>query len=96
MGNDFLTASADASRGLEVARAKHARLKEQADQRLATATARHAVDLDAAAAVEATAWRALMDVPGMTVSTAGRIGAVGPTTVRRWLATATPAQASCS
>lgn len=96
MGNDFLTASAEAAHGLEVARSKHARLKEQADQRLAAATARHAKDLDAAAAVEAQAWRALMDVPGMTVSTAGRIGAVGPTTVRRWLATPTPGQASCS
>lgn len=96
MGNDFLTASAEASRGLEVARSKHARLKDLADQRLATATARHAKDLDAAAAVEATAWRALMDVPGMSVSTAGRIGAVGPTTVRRWLATPPPGQASCS
>jgi NAD(P)-dependent dehydrogenase (short-subunit alcohol dehydrogenase family) len=51
---------------------------------------------EVAAAVEADAWRALMDVPGMTVATAGRIGAVGATTVRRWLATPRRASGSCS
>jgi hypothetical protein len=96
MVNDFLTASTEAAKGLQAARVRHQQLKNVADQRLKVALARHRSGLEDAAAVEADAWRALMDVPGMTVATAGRIGAVGATTVRRWLATPRRASGSCS
>ena len=34
------------------------------------------------------AWRLLLEVPGMTVSTAARIGGTSESTVSRWLARA--------
>jgi len=104
MTTDFLTASGEAKKTLQAARARHARLKAQADQRLAGALARHSAEVAVAAGVEAAAWRELMTVPGMTVATASRIGETPVSTVRRWLATPaaetpaaeTPAAASCN
>ena len=99
MTTDFLTASAEAKKTLLAARARHARLKAQADERLAGAMTRHQAELAVATAVEAAAWRDLMTVPGMTVATASRIGEAPVSTVRRWLATppsGASADSSCS
>jgi hypothetical protein len=99
MTTDFLTASAEAKKALQSARARHARLQAQADERLATAQARHRAETAVAVGVEAAAWRELMTVPGMTISTAARIGETPVSAVRRWLATPatdTGTGASCS
>lgn len=95
MTSDFLTASAEAKRTLKAARARHAKLKAQADERLAAALTRHRAELTVAASVEAAAWRDLLRVPGMTVATASRIGEAPVSTVRRWLATTPGEGASC-
>ncbi|MDO8308921.1 MAG: hypothetical protein Q7V58_11260 [Actinomycetota bacterium] len=95
MTTDFLTASADANRTLQAARAHHARLKGRADERLASALTRHRAELAVAAGVEAAAWRKLMTVPGMTLATASRIGETPVSAVRRWLATAPIDVTSC-
>jgi predicted DNA-binding helix-hairpin-helix protein len=99
MTTDFLVASSEAKKALQTAKARHARLKAQADERLAGALTRHRSELAVAAAVEAAAWRELMKVPGMTVATAARIGETPVSTVRRWLSTPAPDAAtgsSCS
>jgi hypothetical protein len=88
VGNDFLTASAEAATRLQVAQRKHATLKAKADRRMHAAQDRHAADLSEAAAVEAAGWRQLLEVPGMTVVTAARIGGTSESTVGRWLARA--------
>lgn len=89
MTTDFLSASAEAKKTLQAAKARHAKLKARADQRLAGALTRHRAELAVAAAVEAAAWRELMTVPGMTVATASHIGETPASTVRRWLTTPT-------
>ncbi len=86
MDNDFLTASTEAAKILATARMRRAALTAQADKRLARASERHRSDVAAADHVEADAWRALMAVDGMTVTTAAHIGGVGTSTARRWLA----------
>jgi predicted DNA-binding helix-hairpin-helix protein len=96
MTTDFLTASAEAKKALQAAKARHAKLKAQADERLAGAMTRHRAELAVAAGVEAAAWRELMTVPGMTVATAARIGETPVSAVRRWLATAPVEGSSCS
>ena len=96
MTTDFLTASAEAKKNLQAAKARHARARAQADQRRDAALERHRVEADAAAGIEAAAWRELLEVPGMTVATAGRITATPPSTVRRWLSTSSAQDASCS
>lgn len=88
MGNEFLTASADAATRLQSAQRRHASMKAKAEGRLHAAQDRHRVDLDEAAAVEAAGWRQLLEVPGMTVVTAARIGGTSESTVSRWLARA--------
>lgn len=94
MGIDFLTASAGAARRLQAAQARHARLKSQADARLASAQARHRAEADAAADVEAQAWVSLLAIPGMSVASASQITRTSPAVVRRWIAIA--AQTSSS
>lgn len=89
MGIDFLTASAGAARRLQAAQARHARLKSQADARLAFAQGRHRDDARAAAAVEAQAWMDLLSIPGMTVASASQITHTSPAVVRRWISIAT-------
>lgn len=86
MGNEFLAASADAATRLQTAQRKHASLKAKADRRLQAAHDRHRIELAEAASVEAAGWRHLLEVPGMTVSTAARIGASSQSTVSRWMA----------
>jgi len=88
VSNDFLTASAEAAARLQAAQRKHAAMKTKADRRLHAAQERHAADLAGAAAVEAAGWRQLLDVEGMTVVTAARIGGSSESTVSRWLAKA--------
>lgn len=85
MGNAFLAASADAATRLQAAQRKHASMKAKADDRLQAAMDRHRIDLTEAASVEAAGWRLLLEVPGMTVSTAARIGGTSESTVSRWL-----------
>ena len=88
VSNDFLAASAEAAARLQAAQRKHAAMKAKADRRLHAAQERHAADLAGAAAVEAAGWRQLLDVEGMTVVTAARIGGSSESTVSRWLAKA--------
>jgi hypothetical protein len=88
VSNNFLAASAEAAARLQAAQRKHAVMKAKADRRLHAAQERHAADLAGAAAVEAAGWRQLLDVEGMTVVTAARIGGSSESTVSRWLAKA--------
>lgn len=88
MGNAFLAASADAATRLQSAQHRHAVLKAKADARLRVAQDRHRREIADAAAVEAAGWQHLLEVPGMTVSTAARIGGTSETTVSRWLSRA--------
>ena len=88
MGNEFLAASADAATRLQTAQSKHASMKAKADRRLQAAHDRHRIELAEAASVEAVGWRLLLEVPGMTVGTAARIGGTSESTVSRWLARA--------
>ncbi|MDI1289176.1 MAG: hypothetical protein PSX37_04385 [bacterium] len=85
MGNEFLTASAEAASRLQIAQRKHANLRARADRRLEDAQLRHRAETADAASVEAAGWQALLAVPGMTVSTAARIGGTSESTVGRWL-----------
>lgn len=88
VGNAFLAASADAATRLQSAQHRHAVLKAKADARLRVAQDRHRREIADAAAVEAAGWKQLLEVPGMTVSTAARIGGTSETTVSRWLSRA--------
>lgn len=85
---DFLTASAGAARRLQAAQVRHARLKAQADARLAVAQDRHRAEARTAADVEAQAWASLLAIPGMSVASASQITHTSPTVVRRWVAIA--------
>jgi hypothetical protein len=96
MTTDFLAASAEAKKNLHSAQARHARARAQADQRRDSALDRHRAEAEAAAGIEASAWRELMAVPGMTVATAGRITQTPPSTVRRWLSTSSAEDTSCN
>jgi hypothetical protein len=84
MTNPFLTSTTQALRALDVAQARHARLKAKADRRLEAAQARHAAELEGAAAVEAAAWHDLLAVPGMTITTAAALTSTSESTVNRW------------
>lgn len=95
MASDFLTVSADAARALAAAQARHARLAADADRRLDAAKARHRRDVEAAMAVEAAAWSAMLAIPGMSVPTAARITGTSASGVTRWVARARQ-QAPCS
>jgi hypothetical protein len=88
VANEFLAASADAATRLQVAQRKHASLRARADRRLEVAQLRHRTETADAASVEAAGWQALLEVPGMTVSTAARIGGTSESTVSRWIARA--------
>jgi L-asparaginase II len=84
MANTFLRSSTKALRALKVAQARHARLKAKADRRLEIARGQHAEEVEKAAAIEAAAWQALLDVPGMTVTTAAVLASTSESTVNRW------------
>ena len=85
VGNEFLTASSDAAARLQRAQREHASMKARADRRLQAAQDRHRTQLAEAAAIEAAGWLVLLAVPGMTVTTAARIGGTSESTVSRWL-----------
>ncbi len=85
MSNAFMHRAAVALRGLKLAQTRHARLKVRADNRLKAPQARHASDAEGAANVEAAAWRALLAVPGMTVTTAAALCETSDATVHRWV-----------
>jgi hypothetical protein len=84
MTNPFLIDSTRALRALQVAQTRNARLKAKADGRLAVAERRHAADVEAAAAIEASAWQVLLAVPGMTITTAAALCSTSESTVNRW------------
>lgn len=84
MANTFLSSSSKALRALKAAQARHARLKAKADRRLEVAQAQHAAEVDRAASIEAAAWQALLDVPGMTITTAAVLASTSESTVNRW------------
>ncbi|MDI1288696.1 MAG: hypothetical protein PSX37_01935 [bacterium] len=96
MTNSFMVHTANALRALKIAQTRHARLRSRADNRLKAAQSRHTLDVDAAANVEAAAWRALLAVPGMTVTTAAALCETSEATVHRWVSrsrtTAQPAR----
>jgi hypothetical protein len=84
--NDFLSASLEAAKTLEVARQRHQQATARADARLEVARQRHRRDLAAAASLETTAWTTLMQVPGMTIATAARIAGTSESIATRWVA----------
>jgi L-asparaginase II len=84
MANKFLSSSTKALRALKAAQARHARLKAKADRRLEIARAQHADEVEKAASIEAAAWQALLDVPGMTITTAAVLASTSEPTVNRW------------
>ena len=88
VANEFLTASVDAAKDLESAQARHAQLVHRADQKLGAAQSRHEAEVTSARQVEAEAWKRLMSVPGMTASTAARIGNTSTSKVNHWVAVA--------
>ena len=71
MTNNFLDAIAQAMRLLERAQVQQDRKEVRAQRTFDRASARYRADMSAAATAEGAAWRTLLDVPGMTVSTSG-------------------------
>ena len=69
MTNNFLDAIAQAMRLLERAQVQQDRKEVRAQRTFDRASARYRADISAAATAEGAAWRTLLDVPGMTVST---------------------------
>ena len=69
MTNNFLDAIAQAMRLLERAQVQQDRKEVRAQRTFDRASARYRADMSAAATAEGAAWRPLLDVPGMTVST---------------------------
>ena len=69
MTNNFLDAIAQAMRLLERAQVQQDRKEGRAQRTFDRASARYRADMSAAATAEGAAWRTLLDVPGMTVST---------------------------
>ena len=86
MSNLFIAESTRALRALKTAQRQHARLKAKADQRLQAARARHLEELEAAAAIEAHAWRNLLAVPGVSAATAAALCDTSEAAVHRWIA----------
>ena len=96
MDDDYVAGTVTASKELKAAQARHAALAAKADGKLAEAQARHRVEMAAARQHEAQGWAQLMAVPGMTVSTAARIGKISAIKVSRWLAEANSQDPSCT
>lgn len=83
MMSPFLRDTGQALRALQRAQAQRARQDEQARQRLDAAQRDCQAALARTAVMEARAWRALLDVPGMTARTAAELGGVSVATVHR-------------
>jgi hypothetical protein len=90
MSNLFIAKTTRALRSLKTAQRQHARLKAKADQRLRTARARHLEELEAAAAIEACAWRNLLAVPGVSAATAAALCDTSEAVVHRWISRTRP------
>lgn len=89
MRNEFMVRASSGLHALKVAQGRHARLKARADARLKSAQVRHATEVEEAARVEAGAWRALLEVPGMSVTTAAALCETSEATVHRFVARTT-------
>lgn len=85
MSNLFISKSTRALRALKTAQRQHARLTAKADQRLRAARARHLEELEAAAAIEAHAWRNLLAIPGVNAATAAALCDTSEAAVHRWI-----------
>ena len=83
MTNNFLDAIAQAMRLLERAQVQRGRKEARAQRAFDQASARYRADMSAAATAEGAAWRTLLDVPGMTVSTAAALSGTSVATIHR-------------
>lgn len=83
MTNTFLDDTAQAMRVLERAQVQRARRQARAQRTFDRASDTYRADVAAAAAVEGAAWRALLGVPGMTVSTAAALSDTSIATIHR-------------
>jgi hypothetical protein len=83
MTNTFLDATAQAMRVLERAQVQRDRREARAQRAFDRANARYRADMSAAATTEGAAWRTLLDVPGMTVSTAAALSGTSIATIHR-------------
>lgn len=83
MSNTFLDATARAMRLLEGAQVQRNRKEARAQRAFDRASARYRADMSAAAIAEGAAWRTLLDVPGMTVSTAAALSGTSTATIHR-------------
>jgi hypothetical protein len=83
MKNTFLDDTTRALRELERRQQQRARLDLRAQRAFDQALGQHDRSLAGAAAIEGTAWRGLLAVPGMTVSTAAALCGVSMATVHR-------------
>ena len=85
MSNTLLDATARAMRLLEGAKVQRDRKEARAQRAFDRAGARYRADMSAAAIAEGAAWRTLLDVPGMTVSTAAALSGTSIATIHRRL-----------
>ena len=83
MTNTFLDATAQAMRVLERAQVQRDRREARAQRAFDRANARYRADMSAAATTEGAAWRTLLDVPGMTVSTAAALSGTSIAPIHR-------------
>jgi len=83
MTSTFLADSAKALRRLRRAQQVRARTQAQAQARLDRSRAEYRTSLTEAALAESRAWRALLDVPGMTAGTAAALCGTSVATVNR-------------
>jgi DNA-directed RNA polymerase specialized sigma24 family protein len=79
----FLTESAKALRRLRRAQQVRARTQVHAQVRFDRSRAEYRTSLSEAALAESRAWRALLDVPGMTAGTAAALCGTSVATVNR-------------
>ena len=83
MSNTFLDSTAQAMRVLQRAQVQRNRKEARAQRAFDRASARYRADMSAAATGEGAAWRTLLDVPGMTVSTAAALSGTSTATIHR-------------
>ena len=83
MKNGFLDATAQAMHRLERAQVQRDRKEARAQRAFDRASAQYRADMSAAATTEGAAWRTLLDVPGMTVSTAAALSGTSVATIHR-------------
>lgn len=81
--NTFLSRAKAALRALRRAQDRRSRHEAVASERFGRAQSEYREALAVAAAVEGRAWKALLDVPGMTARTAAALCGVSVATVNR-------------